>query len=62
MAYFQRHSQVSFQLLANPYPPFSTMTSKEISCFFHVSKIVNYYNAVAEDIPFIWQKIERNVT
>jgi hypothetical protein len=26
------------------------------------SKIVDYHNAVAEDIPFFWQKIERNLT
>jgi hypothetical protein len=43
-------SIVSFQPLEIAYPPFSTMT------------IVNYQNAVAEDIPFIWQKIERNLT
>jgi hypothetical protein len=24
--------------------------------------ILNYQNAVAEEIPFIWQKIERNLT
>ena len=35
---------------------------QQICCFVHGSKIVNYHNAVAEDIPFIWQKIERNLT
>ena len=35
---------------------------QQISCFVHGSKIVNYHNAIAEDIPFIWQKIERNLT
>ena len=34
---------------------------QQISCSIHGSKIVNYDNAVAEDIPFIWQKIERDL-
>jgi hypothetical protein len=41
-----------------PYPPFSTITSSR----YPDSKIVNYHNAAEEDIPFIWQKIERNLT
>jgi len=35
---------------------------QQISCFVHGSKILNYHKAVAEDIPFIWQKIEKNLT
>jgi hypothetical protein len=35
---------------------------QQISYFVHGSKIVNYHNAFVEDIPFIWQKIEINVT
>ena len=45
-------SQVSFHLLGIPYPLFSH-EQQHISCFVHGSKIVNYHNAVAEDIHFI---------
>jgi hypothetical protein len=43
-------------------PSFYKQDRQEIPCFIHSSKIVNYYNAAAEDIPFIWQKIERYLT
>jgi len=43
------------------YPPFSSMTSSRY-CFDHGYEIVNYLNAVAEDIAFIWQKVERDLT
>jgi hypothetical protein len=50
------HRKVTLQLVVILYPPFSTMTSSR----YPDSTIVNYHNAVAEDIPFICQKIERN--
>jgi len=42
-----------------PYTPFSTMASSR--CTVHGYKPVNYHNAVAGDIRFIWQKMERNL-
>ena len=35
---------------------------QQIYCRVHGSKIVNYRKAVADDIPFIWQKNERELT
>jgi len=35
---------------------------QQIFCSVHGSKIVNHHNAVAEDIPFIWKKTERELT
>jgi len=43
-------------------PSLFNQDQQQISCFVHGSKIVNDHNAVAEDIPFIRQKIERNLT
>jgi len=43
-------------------PSFFGHDQQQISCSVHGSKIVNYHNAVAEDIPFIWQKTERELT
>ena len=51
-----------FSASGNNLPSFFTHDQQQISCFVYVSKIVNYHNAVAEHIPLIWQKIERNVT
>ena len=47
---------------SNSIPSFFNHDQKKISCFIHGSIIVNYHNADAEEIPFIWQKIERNLT
>ena len=51
-----------FSAFGNSLPSFFNHDQQQISCFIHSSKIVNYHNAVAEDIPFIWQKIKRNLT
>jgi hypothetical protein len=51
-----------FSAFGNTLPFFFNHDLQQISCFVHGSKIVNYHNAVAEDIPFIWQKIEINLT
>jgi hypothetical protein len=51
-----------FSAFGNYLPSLFNDDQQQISCFVHGSKIVNYHNAVAEDIPFIWQKIERNLT
>jgi len=40
----------------NSLPSFFSHDQQQIFCSVHGSKIVNYHNAVAEDIPFIWQK------
>jgi len=50
-----------FSAFGNSLPSFFNHDQQQISCFVHGSKIVNYHNAVAEDIPFIWQKFERNL-
>jgi hypothetical protein len=50
-----------FSASGNSLPSFFNHDHQQI-CFVHGSKIVNYLNAGAEDIPFIWQKIERNLT
>jgi len=46
----------------NSLPSFFNHEQQQISCSVHDSKIVSYHIAVAEDIPFIWQKIERDLT
>ena len=46
----------------NSLTSFFNHNQQQISCCVHGSNIVNYHNAVAEDIPFIWQKIERKPT
>ena len=46
----------------NYLPSFFNHNQQQISCSVHGYKIVNYHNAVAEDIPLIWQKIERDLT
>ena len=51
-----------FSAFGNTLPSFFNHDQQQISCFVHGSKIVNYHNAVAEYILFIWQKIERNLT
>ena len=51
-----------FSVLGNFLPSFFNHDQQQISCFVQGSKIVNYHNTVAEDIPFIWQTIERNLT
>jgi hypothetical protein len=51
-----------FSAFDNSLPSFFNHEQQQISCFVHGSKIVNYHNVVVEDIPFIWQKIERNLT
>ena len=51
-----------FSAFGNSLPSFFNHDQQQISCFIHGSKIVNYHKAVVEDIPFIWQKIERNLT
>ena len=51
-----------FSVLGNILPSFFNHDQQQISCFVHGSKTVNYHNTVAQDIPFIWQKIERNLT
>jgi len=51
-----------FTACGNSLPSFFNHDQQHISCFIHDSKIVNYHNAVAEDILFIWQKIDRNQT
>jgi len=51
-----------FSAFGNSLPSFFNHNQQQISCFVQGSKIVNYHNAVGEDIPFIWQKIERNLT
>jgi catalase len=51
-----------FSAVGNSLPSFFKHDHQQISCFIHGSKIVNYHNAFAEDIPFIWQEIERNLT
>jgi len=44
----------------NSLPSFFNHEQQQIASSVHNSKIVNYHNAVAEGIPFIWQKIERS--
>jgi hypothetical protein len=51
-----------FSAFGNSLPPFFNRDQQQISCSLHGSKIVNYHSAVVEDIPFIWQKIEINLT
>jgi len=51
-----------FSAFGNSLPSFFNHDQQQISCFVHGSKIANYHNAVAEDIHFIWQKIEINLT
>jgi len=51
-----------FSALGNSLTSFFNHDQQQISCFVHGSETVNYHNAVAEDIPFIWQRIERNLT
>ena len=51
-----------FSALGHTLTSFFNHDQQQISCFVHGSKIVNYHNPVAEDIPFIWQKIEGNLT
>ena len=46
----------------NSLPPFFNHGQQQIFCSVHGSKIVNHHNAVLEDIPFIWQKTERELT
>jgi len=46
----------------NSLPSFFNHSQQQIFCSVHGSKIVNYHNVVAEDIPFIWQKTERELT
>jgi len=46
----------------NSLTSFFNHDQQQISCSVHGSEIVNYHIAVAEDIPFIWQKIERELT
>jgi len=53
---------MSVSAFDTPLPSFFNHDQQQISRFIHGSKIVNCHNAVAEDIPFIWQKIERNLT
>jgi len=43
-------------------PSFFNHDQQQIFCSVHGSIIVNYHNVVAEDIPFIWQKTERELT
>ena len=50
-----------FTAFGNSLPSFFNHDQQQISCFIGC-KTVNYHNAVAEDIPFIWQKIEINLT
>jgi len=46
---------------SNSLPSIFKHDQQQISCSAHGSKIVNYYNVVAEDIPFIWQQTEREL-
>jgi len=43
-------------------PSFFSHDRQQIICSVHGSIIVSYHNIVAEDIPFIWQKTERELT
>jgi len=43
-------------------PSFFNHDQAQILCSVHGSITVNYHNVVAEDIPFIWHKIERELT
>jgi len=45
----------------NFLPSFFNHDQQHIFCSSHGSKIVNHHNAVAEDIPFIWQKTGREL-
>jgi len=54
--------QGQFTAFGNSTPSTLNHGHQQISCFIHCSNVVNYRNAVVEDIPFIWQKIERNLT
>jgi len=51
-----------FSAFGNTLPYFFNHNQQQISCSVHGYKTVNYRNAVAEYIPFIWQKVERNLT
>jgi len=51
-----------FSGFGNNLPYFSNHNQQQISRSMHGYKTVNYRNAVAEYIPFISQKIERNLT
>jgi len=42
----------------NSLPSFFNHGQQQMFCSVHGSEIVNHHNAVAEDIPFIWQKTE----
>jgi hypothetical protein len=42
-----------FSAFSLSLPFFYNQDRQQIPCFIHSSKIVNYYNAVAEDILFI---------
>jgi len=46
---------------SNSLPSFFNQGQQQIFCSVHGSKIVNHNNAVVEDIPFIWQKTEREL-
>jgi len=46
----------------NSLPSFFNHGHQQIFCSVHGYKILNQHNAVAEDIPFIWQKTERELT
>jgi hypothetical protein len=50
-----------FSAFSNFLLCFFKVDQQQISCFVHGSKILNCHNAVAEGIPVIWQKIERNL-
>jgi len=59
----QRVQSLMFMMMmVIPFLPFFSHDQQQIFCSVHGSKIVNYHNAVAEDVPFIWQKIERDLT
>jgi hypothetical protein len=42
-----------FSAFSVSLPFFYNQDRQQIPCFVHSNKIVNYYNAVAEDIPYI---------
>ena len=51
-----------YSAFGNTLHSFFYPDQQQISCSVHGYKTVNYHNAVAEYIPFIWQQIERNLT